>query len=51
MSIYVSMLCSIADVENVFYDEFEVELYAIPATEHLFLLGDFNARVSSDHDS
>ena len=51
LSIYAPTLCSTDEVKNVFYEELESKLREIPPSEHLFLLGDFNARVGSDYTS
>ena len=51
LSVYAPTLCSTAEAKDQFYEELEAKLQQIPTKEHLFLLGDFNARVGSDHDS
>lgn len=51
LSVYAPTLCSTAEAKDKFYEELEAKLQQIPAKEHLFLLGDFNARVGADHDS
>ena len=45
------MLCSSVEIKDRFYVELDSVIRSIPATEHLYLLGDFNARVGSDHVS
>ncbi len=51
LSIYAPTLCSSAETKDTFYDELETTIKEIPTTEHLFLLGDFNARIGADHNS
>ncbi len=51
MSIYAPTLCSSAETKDQFYEELETTIKEIPITEHLFLLGDFNARIGADHNS
>ena len=51
LSVYAPTLCSTAEAKDKFYEELEAKIQQIPAKEHLFLLGDFNARVGADHDS
>ncbi len=51
LSIYAPTLCSSAETKDKFYDELETTIKEIPTTEHLFLLGDFNARIGADHNS
>ena len=34
----------------MFYEELEAKIRQTPAEEHLFLLGDFNARVGADYE-
>ncbi|XP_063613563.1 uncharacterized protein LOC134786815 [Penaeus indicus] len=50
LSVYAPTLCSTAEAKDQFYEELEAKIRQIPAKEHLFLLGDFNARVGADHD-
>ena len=51
LSIYAPTLCSSAEVKDEFHEDLETTIKEFPATEQLFLLGDFNARVGADHDS
>ena len=51
LNIYVLTLCSLAENKDEFYKELESSIREIPATEHLYLLGDFNAQVGADHAS
>lgn len=51
LNIYAPTLCSSAEVKDEFYEELETTIREIPATEHQFLLRDFNTQVEADHDS
>ena len=51
MSVYAPTLSSSAEARDEFYEELENAIKKFPANEHLFLLGDFNARIGSDHAS
>ena len=51
LSVYAPTLCSSAETKDEFYEELESTIREIPATEHLYLLGDFNARVGADSNS
>ena len=51
MSAYAPTLCSTAVAKGEFYSQLEITIKEIPPTEHLYLLGDFNARIVSDHIS
>ena len=50
LSVYAPTLCSTAEAKDQFYEELEAKIQRVPSKEHLFLLGDFNARVGADHD-
>ena len=50
-SVYAPTLCATAEAKDAFYEELEAKIREIPQKEDLFLLGDFNARVGSDHNS
>ena len=50
LSVYAPTLCSSTEAKDMFYEELEAKMRQIPAEEHLFLLGDFNARVGADHE-
>ena len=39
------------EVIDELYEEFETKIRMSPKTKHLYLLGDFNARVNGDHDA
>nr|XP_054750072.1 craniofacial development protein 2-like [Lytechinus pictus] len=51
LSCYAPTLCSSAEIKDQFYEHLDSVIANVPANEHLFLLGDFNARVGADHDS
>ncbi|XP_051889891.1 uncharacterized protein LOC127580446, partial [Pristis pectinata] len=51
VSVYAPTLYSTQDAKDEFYDQFSMTIQEIPSQEQLLLLGDFNARVSADHDS
>ena len=51
LSIYAPTLSSSVEAKDEFYEELESTIKAIPPTEELYLLGDFNARIGADHDS
>ena len=51
LSIYIPILCSLAENKDEFYEELESSIREISATEHLYLLGDFNASVGANHVS
>jgi len=40
-----------AEVKDQFYESLDTVVNKIPETEHIYLLGDFNARVGADRDS
>ena len=44
LSIYAPTLCSPAENKDEFYEELESSIREIPATEHLYLLGDFKPK-------
>ena len=48
-SCYASTLSSLEDDKDAFYEQLVAELQRIPETDKLIVLGDFNARVGSDH--
>lgn len=50
-SIYAPTLSSPEDIKDHFYNELDTQIGRIPQSEPLLLLGDFNARVGSDHQS
>ncbi|XP_076436204.1 uncharacterized protein LOC143275811 [Babylonia areolata] len=51
LSIYASTLCSSVETKDQFYEKLDTTIRDIPATEQLYLLDDFNARVGFDDDS
>jgi len=51
LSVYAPTLTSTVETKDEFYEELETTIREIPATEQLFLLGDFNARVGADEES
>ncbi|XP_076036403.1 uncharacterized protein LOC143022188 [Oratosquilla oratoria] len=51
LSIYAPILSSPAETKDEFYEELETTIREIPATEQLYLLGDFNVRVGADQES
>ena len=51
LSIYAPTLCSPAENKDEFCEELESSIREIPGTEHLYLLGDFNAQVGANHAS
>ena len=48
-SIYAPTLGASEDIKDYFYDDLDSLIGKIPKVEPLILLGDFNARVGSDH--
>ena len=51
ISAYAPTLCSSDDDKEVFYDQLNGVIKEVPAANKLLLLGDFNARVGTDHES
>ena len=51
VSVYAPTLTSSEEEKDKFYDELETCIKKTPASEHLVLLGDFNARVGADNSS
>ena len=51
ISVYAPTLSASPEAKDEFYENLSSTLSNIPSTEHLFLLGDFNARVGADNDS
>lgn len=51
LSVYAPTLSSSAECKDQFYEELDCAIKAIPATDMLYLLGDFYARVGADRDS
>ena len=49
ISAYAPTLMSAEEIREQFYADLDTLLRATPATDKLFLLGDFNARVGRDH--
>ncbi|XP_014779253.1 craniofacial development protein 2-like [Octopus bimaculoides] len=51
LSIYTHTLYSSEETKDQFYKVLNCVIRNIPTNENIYLLGDFNARVGSDHDS
>ena len=51
LSISAPTLCSPPEVKDLFYEKVHSIINSVPHSEHLFFLGDFNARVGDNHDS
>jgi len=51
LSIYAPTLCSSSETKDQFYDELDAAISNIKASEQIYLLGDFNARVGSNYDA
>ena len=49
--IFAPTPCSLAENNNELYKELESSIREIPATEHLYLLEDFNTQVGANHAS
>ncbi|KAG6929472.1 craniofacial development protein 2, partial [Chelydra serpentina] len=50
ISVYAPTLGATRDTKDEFYDQLDMIIRSIPKEEHLILLGDFNARVGTDHN-
>ena len=48
---YAPTLRAAPKVKDQFYDQLDATINRIPASEHVYLLGDFNARVVADRES
>ena len=48
---YAPTLRAAPEVKDQFYDQPDATINRIPAFEHIYLLGDFNARVGADRES
>ena len=51
LSVYAPTLCSTSDAKDKFYDDLSSTIRSIPERDSLSILGDFNARVGTDHES
>lgn len=51
ISAYAPTLTSTREVKDEFYTSLTDVIKNMPSNEHLYLLGDFNARVGTDHNS
>ena len=51
VSVYAPTLYAPQEIKDTFYDQLQRVIENIPHQEQLILLGDFNARVGSDHES
>ena len=49
--VYAPTLQASAETKDQFYESLDTVISKIPATEHIYLLGDFNARVGADRES
>ena len=49
ISAYAPTLSSSSEAKDQFYDDLNQTLASIPTNEAIYILGDFNARVGSDH--
>ena len=49
LSIYAPTLMAENEDKDRFYEHLDLELNRVPSTDKLLLLGDFNARVGTDH--
>ncbi|XP_046978621.1 uncharacterized protein LOC124544203 [Vanessa cardui] len=46
---YAPTLSTTSEVKDRFYDQLTQTIVAVPASDHLYILGDFNARVGQDN--
>ena len=51
VSAYASTMTNPDEVKDKFYDDLDSVISATPRTDKLILLGDFNARVGTDHQT
>ncbi|KAJ8022068.1 Craniofacial development protein 2 [Holothuria leucospilota] len=51
ISAYAPTMTNPMDVKDRFYEELDLLITSVPQTDKLVLLGDFNARVGSDHQT
>ena len=51
VSVYAPTLSATPDAKDAFYESLASIIRSVPSSEHLILLGDFNARVGADNDS
>lgn len=51
ISVYAPTLTATSESKDKFYDDLSKVVSETPEEQHLFILGDFNARVGSDHKS
>ena len=51
VSAYVPTMTNPDEVKDKFYDDLDSVISATPQTDKLILLGDFNARVGTDHQT
>ena len=49
--VYAPTLQASAEVKDQFYESLDTVISRFPVTEHVYLLGDFNARVGADRES
>ena len=51
ISAYAPTMTNPDDIKDKFYEELDALIAAVPQSEKLFVLGDFNARVGTDHQT
>ena len=51
ISAYAPTMTNPEDIKDKFYEELDTLISAVPQSEKLFILGDFNARVGTDHQT
>ena len=51
ISAYAPTMTNPDDIKDKFYEELDALISAVPPSEKLILLGDFNARVGTDHET
>ena len=51
VSAYAPTMTNPDEVKDKFYDDLDSVISATPQTDKLILLGDFNARVGTDHQN
>ena len=51
ISVYIPILMASDNLRETFYDELRTAMHVIPTKQCIYILGDFNARVGSNHAS
>jgi hypothetical protein len=51
ISAYAPTMTNPDDIKDKFYEELDALIAAVPQSEKLFILGDFNARVGTDYQT